>query len=91
MNKIRNNKHQIEKYGVSRIGLFGSYVQNNQNKNSDIDILVDFSEEYETFDNFMNLCEILENIFKDNKVDIVTKNGLSQFLGPHILNNVEYA
>ncbi len=91
LNMLRKNKYQIEKYGVSQIGLFGSYVQNNQTKKSDIDILVNFSEAYETFDNFMNLCEVLENMFKDKKVDVVTKNGLSQFIGPHILNKVEYA
>ncbi len=91
LNRLRANKHQIQKYGVSQIGLFGSYVNNEQNENSDIDILVDFIENDETFDNFMGICEILDNMFSGNKVDVVTKNGLSKFIGPYVLNGVEYA
>ncbi|MBW8352048.1 nucleotidyltransferase domain-containing protein, partial [Bacillus sp. IITD106] len=38
-------------YGVKRIGLFGSYSRDEQTNESDIDILVDFKEEFVTFDN----------------------------------------
>jgi hypothetical protein len=38
----------------------------------------------------MAICEILENLFKDIKVEIVTKNGLSPYIGPKILNAVIY-
>lgn len=90
LNRLKNNKYQIEKLGISQIGLFGSYVQDNQNEDSDIDILIDFYEKDETFDNFMNICEVLENLFKDKKVDVITKNGLSEFIKPYILKEVEY-
>jgi predicted nucleotidyltransferase len=90
LSRLRKNRRQIEKCGVSQIGLFGSYVQNNQNEDSDIDILIDFYEKDETFDNFMNICEVLENLFKDKKVDVITKNGLSKFIKPYILKEVEY-
>ena len=39
---IEYNKNMLQSYGVKKIGLFGSYVHNQQNKNSDIDILVEF-------------------------------------------------
>ena len=90
LNRLKNSKYQMEKLGISQIGLFGSYVQDNQNEDSDIDILIDFYEKDETFDNFMNICEVLENLFKDKKVDVITKNGLSEFIKPHILKEVEY-
>lgn len=90
LNRLKNNKYQMEKLGISQIGLFGSYVQDNQNEDSDIDILIDFYEKDETFDNFMNICEVLENLFKDKKVDVITKNGLSEFIKPYILKEVEY-
>jgi len=42
MEKIEGNIENIKKYGVRRIGLFGSYVKNEQKSESDIDILVRF-------------------------------------------------
>ncbi len=87
---IEANLAQISRFGVSKIGLFGSLVRGEQNAGSDIDILVDFREGQETFDNFINVCNLLENIFKDNKVDVVTLGGLSPHIGSYILNEVEY-
>ena len=33
---------------------------------------------------------LIEDLFKDIKVDIVTKNGLSEFIGPYILKETQY-
>jgi len=42
---IRNNKNYLkEKYGVVKIGLFGSYANNSANLKSDIDIYVELKE-----------------------------------------------
>jgi len=79
------------KYGVKRIGLFGSYIKNKQNKNSDIDILIEFFTNQETFDNLMTIYNILENTFENQKIEIVTKNGLSKYIGSYILKETEYA
>lgn len=87
---LRKNKSRLEKLGVAGLGIFGSYVHNNQNEDSDIDILIDFNEKDENFDNYIGVCELIEILFKGKKVDIVTKNGLSQFIGPYILKEVEY-
>ena len=40
-----SNKEQLAIYGVKKIGLFGSFVQNKANENSDIDLLVDIVKE----------------------------------------------
>jgi len=88
---LSKKKSILKNYGVKRIGLFGSYLKNEQNTESDIDILIDFFPEKETFDNFMKVCEILENTFSDYKLDIVTKNGLSKYIGSYILKETEYA
>lgn len=81
---------ELQRIGISQIGLFGSYVREKQHEMSDIDILVDFQEGAENFDNLMKLCDLLEDIFKGEKVEVVTKNGLSPYIGPKILNEVEY-
>jgi len=80
----------LASYGVNRIGLFGSYARNEQHPQSDIDILVDFEPEKETFNNFMNLCDYLEELFTDEKIEVVTINGLSPYIGKYILEEVHY-
>ena len=43
---LSNNKKALNKYGVKNIALFGSYVKDRANKNSDIDILVEFEKKF---------------------------------------------
>ncbi|MCL2155621.1 MAG: nucleotidyltransferase family protein [Leptospirales bacterium] len=90
LSAIRMHKPQITSFGVTKIGLFGSYVRNEQHLHSDIDILVDFASTEETFDNFMNLYSYLEDLFADKKVEVLTVNGLSPYIGRHILKEVNY-
>jgi uncharacterized protein len=87
---LKSHKSELSKYGVSNIGLFGSYLRDEQSTKSDIDLLIDFDPEKENFDNYMAVYDIFENLFKNEKVEIVTKNGLSKHIGPKILNNVLY-
>lgn len=77
-------------YSVSQLGLFGSSVRNEQTPSSDIDILIDFHPEKETFQNYMAVCDMLEDLFKRHKIDIVTVKGLSPYIGQQILSEVEY-
>ena len=88
--RIRQNKSQIKNLGINLIGLFGSYVRGEQHEKSDIDILIDFEKDKESFQNFLEVCYLLEFIFDREKVEVVTKNGLSPYLGPKILKEVEY-
>ena len=87
---LKANKNKLSRFGIRQIGLFGSYSRNEQSDKSDIDLLIDFEPEKETFDNFMAVCELIEKILKNEKVEIVTKNGLSPYLGPNILKEVQY-
>jgi uncharacterized protein len=87
---IQTHKGLLNKMGLQSVGIFGSYVSNNQSDSSDIDILIDFYPEQETFDNYMAICDYLENLFENEKLDIVTKNGLSPYIGPKILEEVIY-
>ena len=40
--ELKKKKKDIRKYGVKKIGLFGSFAKNKQNKKSDIDFLIEF-------------------------------------------------
>ena len=87
---IRTHKRELSKYGVQNIGLYGSYVREEQSEISDIDILIDFKPEKESFDNYMAVYDIIEKLFHNEKVEIVTMNGLSPYIGPRILKEVIY-
>jgi predicted nucleotidyltransferase len=86
---LKENKETINSYGVSKIGLFGSFVKNTQKKESDIDILVEFNSKDLTYDNFINLAFFLEDNLS-RKVDLITSDGLSPYIGPQIMEEVEY-
>jgi len=90
LKKIEENIRKIKTYGVKKIGLFGSYIRNEQNAESDIDILVEFEEEKKTFDNYMDLKFLLEDLF-NRKVDLVVTEAIKPDLKPYILEKVKYA
>lgn len=68
------NKSRLhEVYGVSELGVFGSYSRRSQNNNSDIDIMVDFDKQVGV--EFLELATELEKLL-GLKVDLVSKNGI---------------
>ena len=87
---IHENHKHIEKFGVKKIGLFGSFLNNKQNSTSDIDILIEFKKGKKTFDNYMDLKFFLENLF-NREVDLVVKEALKVQLKSNILKSVKYA
>ncbi len=52
-------------------------------------MLVEFAPGRKTFDNFMQLAFYLEELF-GRKVELLTPESLSPYLGPRILREVEY-
>ena len=86
---IKNSKPGMEAlFGVEKVGLFGSFVREQQKKRSDIDILVSFSRDIDLFD-FIDLREYLENRLRQ-KVDLVMESALKPAIGKRILSEVEY-
>ena len=90
LNTLKSNKQKLSKFGIRNVGLFGSYIRNEQSNESDIDLLIDFEPEKENFDNYMAAYDLFEKIFKNEKIEVVTINGLSPYIGPKILNEVQY-
>jgi uncharacterized protein len=87
---IQGHQLRLRALGVHRLGLFGSFVRGEQTPDSDVDLLVEFEPSRKTFDNFMTLSFFLEELLR-RRVELVTPESLSPFLGPHILAEVEYA
>ena len=85
-------QHQelLKFHGIERIGLFGSFVRNEQKESSDIDLLIHFSKGKKSLHNLVSLGHELEKLFGRN-VDLVTTESLSKYIGPRILSEVQYA
>lgn len=82
-----DNRETLRKYGVKRIGLFGSYVRGTATAVSDIDFLVEL--ERVTFDDYMGLALFLEDLFK-KEVDLVTPTSIKPGFKPYIEKEIEY-
>jgi len=78
------SESEIRALGVARLALFGSVVRGDARPDSDVDLLVQFVPGAKTFDRFLALSELLEDRL-GRRVELVTIEALSPFLGPHIL------
>ena len=86
---LQTHKKEIDKkYGISEIGIFGSYVKNEQDNESDVDILVEFRKATDLI-TFVNLKNYLSELLNLN-VDLVMKKALKPRLGQRIINEVIY-
>ena len=81
---------QLREYGVRDVALFGSVARNEAVDTSDIDILIDFEPEAESFENLINVADLLESRF-DSPVDLVTVNGLSPYLAASVQEEAVHA
>ena len=88
--RMYENQARLRDMGAKKLGLFGSFARGTQSPTSDVDILIEFEEGQKTFDHFMGIVLLLEDIFQ-RKVELVTPASLSPHIGPHILNEVNYA
>jgi len=86
---IVRHKSDIRKYGVAKIGVFGSFVRDEANRKSDVDLMVDFEPGKKTFDNFMDLNFFMEDI-TGRRVQILTPQYINRHLKPYILKELEY-
>lgn len=87
---IQLHKQEIEKkFNIKEIGIFGSVVKGKAKSKSDIDILVEFNKGYKTFDNYMELKFLLEDIL-NTKVDLVIRDAIREELKQDILSEVIY-
>lgn len=89
LQSLQAHADAITSFGVERLGLFGSFVRNEQNSDSDVDFLVTFKPGQKTFDNFSRLAYCLEELL-GRPIELVTPESLSPYIGPHILDEVEY-
>ena len=82
---IREHRSDLRKFGVKKLGLFGSFVRGEQQANSDIDFIVEF--DHKTFDAYMGLKQYLEGLLNCN-VDLVLHDVIKSRLRSKILAEI---
>ena len=87
MDKLLENISQIKEFGVEKIGVFGSLLKGKTT--GDIDLLISFKKDEESFERLMDLYYFLEDLLNAS-IDLVTTNALSPYIAPYILREVEY-
>jgi uncharacterized protein len=82
---LQGRKEDLQRrYGVREIGVFGSFVRGEQNRHSDIDILVEFADTPDLFE-FIRLESSLRRSL-GRKVDLVRKGSIRPELRRNILS-----
>lgn len=77
-----------ERYHVKKIGIFGSFVRNEQKKGSDVDVLVEFETPIGFFE-FIRLENFLSRSLR-KKVDLVSKKSIKPTVKKEIIKEVRY-
>ncbi len=88
---LQNHKDNLkDEYAVNEIGIFGSYIKEEQIETSDIDILVDFTPGYVPgFFGLVDIQEQLSELFGGRKIDLRTPQDLSRYFRDKVLANAE--
>lgn len=87
--RLQQQQAQLRALGVAQLGLFGSFVRDEATAGSDVDLLVDFEPGRKTFNGFFEVVDFLEELL-GREVELLTRPGLSPYIGPHILTTTEY-
>jgi predicted nucleotidyltransferase len=66
---------------VNKAYIFGSYIRNEENTNSDIDILVELDYSQQIGLRYIRMKNELQELLK-NKVDLVSQNAISKYILP---------
>ncbi len=85
---LKAHSADLKKFGIRRIGLFGSHARGDDTQSSDLDFVVEFTKK--TFDSYMDSKEYLETLF-NRTVDLVMVDAIKPRLRPIILQETVYA
>jgi predicted nucleotidyltransferase len=85
---LRMHRSTLEReYGVTRLGVFGSYARSEQNDESDVDLLVEFRKPLGL--RFVHLALFLETVL-GRRVDLVTPDAVKPNRKAYIMKDVVY-
>ncbi|KJU87133.1 nucleotidyltransferase [Candidatus Magnetobacterium bavaricum] len=81
-------EESLMRYNARILGIFGSVARGDDTDNSDIDVLVDFTEKADLFD-FVGLAIFLEEKFNRN-VDVVPSDNIRSEIRDAVMKDAIY-
>ena len=85
---LKSHKHLLkDRYGVTKIGLFGSVARGEDTSASDIDLLVKFAKRKSLLDIVKLERELSAGLGK--KVDLLTEAAISPYMRDRILSELK--
>jgi hypothetical protein len=89
--RLREYEHALRERGVTHAALFGSIARNEQNAESDIDILVDLDPEVvATMFDYAGVKDYIAGLF-DQSVDVIDREALRPRVRPRAAADAIYA
>lgn len=86
---LKKKQFFYEKFGVTRMGVFGSFTLGTQKDTSDIDIVVEMEKEKKTLHNFLKLKRLLEREF-ERSVDLGFEHTLKPVVREKLKGKITY-
>jgi len=87
---LRDKKEFLyDRYGVTRMGIFGSFVQGGKTITSDIDMVVEFEKSRKNIHSFLQLKRFLEKELS-RKVDMGFEHSLKPIVRENIKEKIIY-
>ena len=87
---LRTNKETLrDSFGVTRLGIFGSFASQTQSVSSDIDLVVEFEKGRKNIHTFLGLKRFLEKAF-DRKIDMGFEHSLKPIVRKNIRGGILY-
>ena len=87
--KLRAFERELREMGITRLALFGSHLRGEAGPDSDVDLLVEFSQTMSLFE-FFTVQHRLEEMLGVEKVDLVQSGALHPALKDDILAEARY-
>jgi hypothetical protein len=86
--RLKEHSGRIRSCGVKRLEVFGSFQRGEATPESDVDLLVELEPGQKTYDRFLDLSFLLEEIL-GRPIELLTRESLSPYIGPRILEEAE--
>ncbi|NWF66594.1 MAG: nucleotidyltransferase family protein [Campylobacterales bacterium] len=90
LNYLRVHKSDFkDRFGVIKIGLFGSFARDEQREDSDIDLVIELEKDKKNLKTFFDIKRELEEYFGKN-VDLGIEQTLKPIVKEHVKKDIIY-
>jgi len=85
-----NHQYIIDKYHITKLGLFGSFARDEQNKDSDVDLLIEIKEGTKNIHDLKIALNLYLSKAFDRSVDLAREKYLKPHAKEYILKDTIY-